>query len=94
MARILEAEKDLARRQKEFAVASQRIEQERRERETTLPPFGEIEDRRRLREHEDTLSRREATNILRDQRRSILLQIMLLIATGTLIWWGITLMQR
>lgn len=90
---IRAAEQELRLREKEFAEIPERIARERHERECTMPPLAEIEDRKRRREHENTLSRGEAKNILRDQNRSLLLLFMLLAATGTLIWWGLKLME-
>jgi hypothetical protein len=93
LSEIRAAEQELRQRHKEFAELPKRLEQEKRERETTMPPLPEIEDRKRLRDHENTLSRGEAKNILRDQNRSLTLLVMLLAATATLIWWGLTLME-
>ncbi len=93
LSEILAAEQQLLLRHKEFAEIPKRIAQEQRERECTMPPLAEIEDRKRRREHENTLSRGEAKNLLRDQNRSLMLLFMLIAATGTLIWWGIKLMN-
>ena len=43
--------------------------------------------------HENIVSRGEVKNILRDQNRSVALLVLLLAATGSLIWWGLKLMQ-
>lgn len=93
MSEIVAAQQQLAQRQKEYAQMPERIAQERRERETTMPPLAEIEDRKRRREHENILSRGEAKNILRDQNRSLMMLVLLVVATGSLVWWGMTLMQ-
>lgn len=86
-------ERQLKQRHKEFAEIPKRIALELKERESTMPPFEEIEVRKRRREHENTLSRGEAKNMLRDQNRSMALLFLLLLATGTLVWWGFKLMQ-
>ena len=90
---LREAERLLAERHREFAGLPGRLEQELRERECTMPPLAEIADRRRLKEHEDNLTRREVGNILRAQGRSAVMVIMLLAATCALVWWGLKLMQ-
>lgn len=90
---LLEKQQQLFLRHKEIAEIPKRIAQEQRERESTLPPMAEIADRKRRREHENTLSRGEAKNLLRDQNRSLMLLFMLIAATGTLIWWGFKLME-
>lgn len=58
-----------------------------------MPPLAELEDRIRMKAHGELVSRGAATNIQRDQSRSLMLLLLLLAATGTLIWWGIRLMQ-
>ena len=90
---LRETEQVLLLRQKEYAEIPRKLAMELRERESTMPPLPEIEDRRRRREHENTVSRGEAKNILRDQNRSVTLMLLLLAATGSLIWWGMKLMQ-
>ncbi|MEO5914127.1 MAG: hypothetical protein ABIS50_07840 [Luteolibacter sp.] len=80
-------------REKDVAEIPKRLAREQRERESTMPPLPEIEDRRRRREHENTVSRGEAKNILRDQNRSLMLLFLLLTATAALVWWGLKLMQ-
>jgi len=55
--------------------------------------LAEIEERKRLREHKDILTRGEAKNILRDQNKSLLLLFILIATTGFLVWWGLKLMQ-
>ncbi len=90
---LRQAEQQLLMLQRECAKLPKKLAQEQKERECTMPPLAEIEDRIRRKAHENIVSRGEATNILRDQNRSILLIILLLAATGSLIWWGTKLMQ-
>ncbi len=90
---LREHEQQLLQLEKEAAEIPKRIAREQKERESMMPPLAEIEERKRLREHEDILSRGEAKNILRDQNKSLLLLVMLIAATGSLVWWGLKLMQ-
>ena len=90
---LREHEQQLLQLHKEAAELPKRIARELKERESTMPPLAEIEERKRRREHEETLSRGEAKNILRDQNRSLMLLFLLIAATGSLIWWGLKLMQ-
>lgn len=90
---LRETEQQLLQRQLEFAEIPKKIAQELKERECTMPPLAEIEDRRRRIEHDQIVSRGQVTNILRTQGRSMLLLVLLLAATGSLIWWGLKLMQ-
>lgn len=90
---LRESQQALLQLERECAEIPRKLALEMREREITMPPLAEIADRRRRREHEDTVSRGEAKNILRDQNRSMMLLVLLLTATGTLVWWGLRLMQ-
>lgn len=90
---LREAEQQLLLLQKECAEIPRKLAQEQRDRECTMPPLAEIEDRIRMKAHGDIVSRGAASNILRDQSRSLMLLLLLLAATGTLIWWGMKLMR-
>ena len=91
---LRQTEQELLLRQKQFAEIPKKLAQELRDRECTMPPLAEIEERRRMKEHQNQLvSRGEVANVLRDQNRSLLLLFLLLAATGSLIWWGIQLMR-
>ena len=90
---LREAEQQLLQLQKQCADIPRKLALELKERECTMPPLAEIEERRLRRQHEDIVSRGQVANILRDQSRSLLLLLSLLAATGTLIWWGVKLMQ-
>ena len=90
---LRETEQQLLLRQREFAEIPRKLALELQERERTMPPLPEIEDRRLRRQHEEIVSRGQVANILRDQSRSVMLLVMLLAATGSLIWWGVKLMQ-
>ncbi len=86
-------EQQLLQLERECAKLPKKLAQEQKDRECTMPPLAEIEERVRRKAHENIVSRGEATNILRDQNRSVLLLLLLLAATGSLIWWGVRLMQ-
>ena len=90
---LRETEQRLLLLQKECAEIPRKLAQEQKDRECTMPPLADIEDRMRMKAHAELVSRGEATNILRDQSRSLMLLLLLLAATSTLIWWGVKLMQ-
>ena len=90
---LREAEQRLLLLQKECAEIPKKLAQEQKDRECTMPPLAELEDRIRMKAHGELVSRGEVTNILRDQSRSLVLLLLLVTATATLIWWGINLMQ-
>jgi hypothetical protein len=93
LSQLREKEQQLLLLQKEFAEIPKKLAQELKERESTMPPLAEIEERRRRKEHDMIVSRGEVSNILRDQTRSVMLLVLLLAATGSLVWWGVKLMQ-
>lgn len=90
---IREREEELARLKREFEENHRRIAEERSERERTIPPLEEIQSRMERIRHEQSVTRGEIANVRRDQNRSIVLLVLLLAATGTLIWWGLRVMQ-
>ncbi len=90
---LREAQQQLVQREREFAENQKRIHRERIERECTMPPLDEIQNRERRKLHEQVVSRGEVANIRRDQNRSLLMLVLLLATTFSLIWWGLKLMQ-
>ena len=91
---LRETELELTRLQQEIADIPRRLAEEKKEWENTMPPLAEIEERRRRREYDQQLiSRKEFSNVLRDQNRSVMLLLLLITATGTMIWWGMKLMH-
>lgn len=83
----------LLKREKESVANQQRLAQERRDREGTMPPLDDIGDRARRKLHELSISRGEVENIRRTQNYSIWLLLLLVVATCTLVWWGMRIMQ-
>ncbi len=90
---IREAEQQLLLLEQECAKIPGKLAREQKEQECTMPPLQEIEERRRRKVHDQMVSRGEVANILRDQNRSVSLIFLRLVATGSLIWWGLKLMQ-
>jgi len=87
------AEQRLRELEKECAELPKKLERERKERESTMPPLADFADRVRLHHYEETVSRGEITNVRRDQNRSLMLFFMLFVATASLVWWGLQLMK-
>jgi hypothetical protein len=69
----------------------EKILREAQELAATLPPPDDLADRRRLREFEDVVSRKQIRNERRTQGRSLLLLLLLLTATALLASWVIKL---
>jgi hypothetical protein len=91
--KIRETQQQLLERQKEFAENQKRIAHERAERESMIPPLDEIQLRKQRKEHESFVNRGLITNARRTQNRSLAMLFLLLLATASLIWWGLQLMQ-
>ena len=90
---IRETQQQLLARQKEFAANQKRMALERAERERTIPPLDEIEEREKRKAHESFVHRGLITNARRTQNRSLAMLFLLLTATASLVWWGLQLMQ-
>lgn len=65
----------------------EKILREAQEQAATLPPPDDLADRRRLRDFEDVVSRRQVRNERRTQGRSLLLLFLLLTAAALLAAW-------
>lgn len=87
------AEADLDARIAELSSLPERMQRQREELAATLPPPDDFEDRERQRLFEERASRGKIRNERKTQRRSLLLLVLLLIATGSLIAWGLSLMK-
>ena len=83
----------LLKREREFAANRERIVKDRSERERTMPPLAEVEDRKRRLEHEATASRGAIENHKRAERRSLVMIFLLITATCSLVWWGVQIMN-
>jgi Flp pilus assembly protein TadB len=71
---LLQAEKDLA----------EKLEQDR-----TMPPLDGLDERERLKRYEhDLATRKQHRNVMKAQRKSFLLLVMLVLCTAALIAWS------
>lgn len=69
-----------------------KLEREKRERETTMPPLAEIKDRYEINRFEQSLSRGQIENVMRTQRQSFFLLILLVAATALMLGWAYRIM--
>ncbi len=69
-----------------------RLEREKRDRDTTMPPLAEIRDRAEINRFEQSLSRGQIENVLRTQRHSFLLMVLLITATALMLGWAYRIM--
>ncbi len=90
--RILEERKRALEAQiQSISAEPEKILREAQEQAATLPPPDDLADRRRLREFEEVVSRRQVRNERRTQGRSLLLLMLLLAATALLTSWVVKL---
>ena len=52
---LIQREQELVRLQNEYAKLPQKLAQEERDRQNTMPPLEEIEERKRRKNHENTI---------------------------------------
>ena len=76
---LREKQKRLEEAHDEVVKLPARLEKEKRERESTMPPMAEIREREQIKRFERSLSRGQIENTLRIQRQS--LAMLLLLAT-------------
>lgn len=90
--RVLEERKRALEAQiQSISAEPEKILREAQEQADTLPPPDDLADRRRLREFEDVMSRKQIRNERRTQGRSLLLLLLLLTATALLASWVVKL---
>lgn len=85
---LLAEEQELCKRMREFEENQRRIEREREESNSMIPPLADIQDRRSVRLHEVAASRGEVKNKRRVVERSFMMLVLLTAATCALLWWG------
>jgi len=90
---LIQSQLELRLKEKACAEIPKKLALEIKERESTMPPLLEIEERRKRIIHEQIISRGQLVNIQRDQNRSLTLIFLLLTASASLVWWGMRLMQ-
>lgn len=88
LAELRERQKRLDEAHKEVVNLPARLERERRERETTMPPMAEIREREQIKQFERSLSRGQIENTLRVQRQSLAMMLLLATATVLMLLWA------
>lgn len=69
-----------------------RLKRQLEEERATLPPTDDFRERERHKAFEDLATRGKVRNEHKSQRRSLLLLVLLVIASACLVAWGIKLM--
>ncbi len=85
---LREKQRRLDEAHKEVVNLPARLERERRDRETTMPPMAEIREREQIKQFERILSRGQVVNTLRVQRQSLGMMLLLATATALMLVWA------
>lgn len=90
---IKEKARKLEEAQKEYMDLPVRLAKEKREQEATMPPMAEIKERQLFNQFERNLSRGQIENVLRTQRHSLAMMLLLATATILMLLWAYRIMS-
>ena len=90
---LREKERKLAEAQKEFQRLPAILAKQKQESEATMPPMAEIKERQKFNRFEESLSRGQIENVLRTQRQSFGMTLMLIAATILMVMWALHIMS-
>lgn len=89
---LRERERRLEAAHKEVVKLPAKLALEKKERESTMPPMAEIKERQQINRFEQNLSRGQIENVLRTQRHSLGMLLLLATATALMLVWGYRIM--
>lgn len=89
---LREKERKLAEAQKEFQKLPAILAKQKLESEATMPPMAEIKERQKFNRFEQSLSRGQIENVLRTQRQSLGMMLLLIAATVLMVMWALRIM--
>lgn len=90
---LREKERKLAEAQKEYQKLPALLAKQKQENEATMPPMAEIKERQKFNRFEQSLSRGEIENVLRTQRYSLGMTLLLLAATILMVIWALRIIM-
>jgi predicted nucleic acid-binding protein len=90
---LREKERKLAEAQKEFQRLPALLAKQKLESEATMPPMAEIKERQKFNRFEQSLSRGQIENVLRTQRQSFGMTLLLLAATALMVMWALRIIS-
>ena len=90
---LREKERKLAEAQKEFQKLPALLAKQKQENDATMPPMAEIKERQKFNRFEQSLSRGQIENVLRTQRQSFGMTLLLLVATILMVMWALRIMS-
>ena len=88
LAELREKQRHLEQAHKDVVHLPAKLEKERRERDSTMPPMPEIREREQIKQFERSLSRGQIENTLRVQRQSLAMMLLLATATVLMLFWA------
>ncbi|MGJ8632407.1 MAG: hypothetical protein ACSHX7_00665 [Luteolibacter sp.] len=90
---LVQKSKELEEAHKEYIKLPAKLAQEKKERESTMPPMAEIREREQINQFEQSLSRGQIENVLRTQRHSLAMMLLLTAATLLMLFWAYKIMS-
>lgn len=90
---LRERQKKLEEAHKEYVKLPAKLASEKRERDATMPPMAEIKEREQINRFEANLSRGQIENVLRTQRQSLGMMLLLVTATALMLLWAYRIMM-
>ena len=85
-------ERKLEEAHREVVKLPARLAKEKLDRDATMPPMAEIKERQKFNRFEQNLSRGQIENVLRTQRHSLAMMLLLATATILMLMWAYRLM--
>jgi len=85
---LKEKERKLEEAHREYVKLPARLAKEKLDRDATMPPMAEIKERQQFNRFEQNLSRGQIENVLRTQRHSLAMMLLLATATILLLLWA------
>jgi hypothetical protein len=90
---LREKERKLAEAQREYQRLPALLAKQKQENEATMPPMAEIKERQKFNRFEQSLSRGQIENVLRTQRYSLSMTLLLLAATILMVIWALRIIM-
>lgn len=85
-------QRSLEEAHKEYIKLPAKLALEKKERDSTMPPMAEIRERQEINQFEQNLSRGQIENVLRTQRHSLAMMLLLSAATILMLFWAYRIM--
>lgn len=90
---LIDKERALEEAHKKYKSLPAKLEREKMDSQATMPPMAEIKERELLNKFEQNLSRGQIENVLRTQRHSLAMMLLLLLATALMLYWAYKIMS-